>query len=561
MTDKAETQLVSSIVSKAPNKQTPTTPQPRPQTILAGKYSTITETATAIYEAEKDLGELYLTGGAVSMINKTDDRPYIQPLAPTAAQSRFEKNISLVQIAKEGPVNGILTDKMAAAILAAECRSILPKLHTIVEWPFLVVRDGKLESLSPGYNPREGIYVASTQSVEIMSVEEAVQLLKDELLGEFSFLRPSDQSRAIAAILTPALSIGRLIKGFIAPTVFEATHSQTGKGTCVRCIEGVNGEPGTYINQRKGGVGSLDESIDGALVEGRPIIVLDNLRGSLNSPALESILTKDRHKARTPYKSFVNVDTSRFCLFITSNGADFTPDMANRISVVRMRKLQNHKFRGDPEGLIDRHAAANVPRFLGAIHAVIKAWFEAGRPQTKETRHTFLAWCQSLDWIVQNIFGFAPLMDDHEAVRDRLCRPGLGFLRLLSVAVERAEKLGEDLRAQELFNIAEEHQVDIPNANRAVYDDDSKGARIVGRVMARAFGDAMEVKLEEYRVTREQMDATEICHHPTRIYRFERVEDPNWPPPSPQLDRGKSDGAKDHTPPGVSEDETITLTQ
>ena len=273
MTDKTHNHPDASVVSEAlnnPNEPTPTALQQRRQVILAGKYSTITESATAIYEAEKNLGELYLTGGAVSMITKTDDRPYIQPLAPTAAQSRFEKNITLVQIAKEGPVNGILTDKMAAAILAAECRSMLPKLHTIVEWPFLVVRDGKLESLSPGYNAQEGIYVASAQSVETMSVEEAVTLLKDELLGEFSFLRPSDQSRAIAAILTPALSIGRLINGFAAPTVFEATQSQTGKGTCVRCIEGVNGEPGTYINKRTGGVGSLDESIDGALVEGDP---------------------------------------------------------------------------------------------------------------------------------------------------------------------------------------------------------------------------------------------------------------------------------------------------
>ncbi len=511
-------------------------PQPEPRNVMVpGKGSTITEAAKAIYSVEAEKLSMFLTAGAVSVIEQSEGHPLITLLSPSAAQSRFEKHVRLVQPAKEGVAPAILNDRMAAAILAAEPREILPRLNTIVEWPFLVVRDGQLVSLAPGFNPLEGIYVASNRAVETMTTEEAVRLLRDELFGEFLFLRPSDQSRAIAALLTPALMIGRLIPGFVAPTAFEANASQAGKGTCVRCIEGAYGEPGNYVNNRKGGVGSLDESIDGALIEGRPILVLDNLRGSLNSEALESIITKDRHKARTPYRAYVNVDTTRFCFFLTSNGVNFTADMSNRLSIVRLRRRINYVFKTYPEGTIDRHAAANVPRFLGAIHAVIKAWYDAGRHRTDDTRHTFLAWSQSLDWIVQNIFHCAPLMDDHASIRDRLSRPGLGFVRLLCVAVQKVGRLGEQLRAQDLFNITEENQVDIPGVNQMFVDDDRKGARLVGQVLSRAFGNEDQIDVEEYTVLRAQVEADEVCHHACRTYQFDRVAEGNPVPLNPPL--------------------------
>ena len=498
---------------------------------IPGKDASISDSAARIYVQELNHGEMYRYGGAVSIIDRTGHRPTIVPLSSAAAQSRFEKYVNFWVSSKYGESRAILSDRLAGAILESEARQQLPALNTLVDWPFLVVRDGKLVSLSPGYNPIEGIYVTSGKPVESMSLDEAVRMIRDVLLGEFCFLRESDRSRAIAAVLSPAMAIGRLIKGFTAPTAFEASESQTGKGTLVSCIEGANGEDGCYISKRNGGVGSFDESIDGALISGRPILVIDNLRGSLNSESLESIITKARHKARTPYRSYVDVDTTRFCLFITSNGAEFSPDMANRISVVRLRKRKtDFQFSRYPEGLINRHAAANTHRFLGAIHTVIRAWYEKGQPQTDETRHSFLGWAQSMDWIVQTIFKGAPLMDDHVGIRDRLCRPGLGFVRLISVAVEASGKLGEDLRAQDLFNLAEERQVDIPNTTNRFYDDDGKGARQVGRVLARAFGDADKIELEEYTVVRQQMDATEVCHHSTKTYRITRIPEPAAPP-------------------------------
>ena len=43
-------------------------------------------------------------------------------------------------------------------------------------------------------------------------------------------------------------------------------------------------------------------------------------------------------------------------------------------------------------------------------------------------RHHFGEGCQTLDWIVRNIFKAAALMDDHEEAKQRAGNPNLTFL-------------------------------------------------------------------------------------------------------------------------------------
>ena len=161
---------------------------------------------------------------------------------------------------------------------------------------------------------------------------------------------------------------------------------------------------------------------------------------------------------------------------------------------------------------------------LPTIHSVVRAWYDKGQPRTDEGRHSFRMWAQTLDWIVQNIFQSAPLMDDHESLTTRLSRPGLGFVRQLAVKLEAAGRLGQDLRATDLYNLAEETQLEIPGMNPYGYDDESKGARQVGRLMRRAFGEDRQLLLEEYTVEVDDAEPTETSHHTNRTYCFQRTE-------------------------------------
>jgi hypothetical protein len=102
---------------------------------------------------------------------------------------------------------------------------------------------------------------------------------------------PADKSRAIAAILTPALKFGGLLEAHTPLFVVEADDSQAGKGFLLELVQMIYRETASIVTQRQGGVASLDESLAQAMLDGRPFIQLDNVRGHIGSPYFEAILT------------------------------------------------------------------------------------------------------------------------------------------------------------------------------------------------------------------------------------------------------------------------------
>ena len=71
--------------------------------------------------------------------------------------------------------------------------------------------------------------------VPTVPTDEAVRLLL-ELLGDWRWAYPSDQSRAVAALLAPMLRLGLFAGKSLVMPIFmvEADHSQSGKGLLVK---------------------------------------------------------------------------------------------------------------------------------------------------------------------------------------------------------------------------------------------------------------------------------------------------------------------------------------
>jgi hypothetical protein len=99
---------------------------------------------------------------------------------------------------------------------------------------------------------------------------------------------------------------------------------------------------------------------------------------------------------------------------------------------------------------------------MGAIFAVIDESYEKGKPRTNETRHDFREWCQSLDWIVQNIFKEAPLMDGHEEAKERASSPQLTFLRSIALRLNEEDKLDQTISANTIADLCLENSIEIP---------------------------------------------------------------------------------------------------
>jgi hypothetical protein len=352
----------------------------------------------------------------------------------------------------------------AQARLISECPvflDALPRLILVTTCPVLVAGpDGTLRQVT-GYDSGSGVFAGGAPVPDI-PIGEAVQLLQD-MLADFRFASESDHSRALAALITPALLHGGLLRGRAPLDLGEADASQSGKGFRNKLTAAVYNARLAVITQKKGGVGALEESLSRKLLSGASFVSIDNLRGLVDCPALESLATEDSFHCRVPYGDG-EVDPRRIFVMLTSNRAETTKDLSNRSAVVRILKQPaDYVFRTYPSGTILDEIRAHQPRYLGAVFAVVKAWWAAGRQRTSEVRHDFREWTQTLDWICQTIFGTCPIMEGHGETQIRIATPVLCWLRGVALVVKRKGRCGQWLRTSDIIELLEdEPDSDIP---------------------------------------------------------------------------------------------------
>lgn len=461
----------------------------RPILELHGGARSITDCATVIYKRLATSGRYFLRGDRVSLIDRRDGEVCLSNVDPEAMRSIPESYFRIFAWRSNGSGEAVLkpttmSREQAAAVLACkEAYEHLPVLRGLSGCP-LIMDDGRV--IGPGYDPISGIYVTGKVMPEPMPVDKAVSAL-NELLADYDFVSEGDRSRALASLITPALRLGGFLD-LVPADVAEADQSQSGKTLRQKIVAAIYGETPQPVAQRsQGGVGSLDESLASRLYAGRPFIQLDNLRGKVDSPYLESLMTSDRDfPVRIPHRGEVMIDPRRIIILLTSNAAEMTVDMANRSYIIRIRKRpKDYRFRRYPEGNVLDHVRAAQPHYLGAVFAVIGKWIEQGRPQSDEAGHDFRVWARTLDWIVREIFGAAPLMAGHGEAKQRVSNPGLTFMRQIAVAVMAASGEGQGWTAKLIYELAEASDIRVPGLREW---DDQQGPRRVGAVITQVLG-------------------------------------------------------------------------
>src|SRR5207253_3896807 len=116
----------------------------------------------------------------------------------------------------------------------------------------------------------------------------------------------------------------------------------------------------------------------------------------------------------------------------------------------RKRRL-GYKYKAFDDGDLLTHVRRHHGYYLGCVFTVVRTWFEAGKPRTNECRHDFREWSQTLDWIVQKLFGLPPLLDGHREEQERISSPHRNCLRDVAIALEHLTRLDEGLRVGELL--------------------------------------------------------------------------------------------------------------
>lgn len=380
------------------------------------------------------------------------------------------------------------------ALVTDAAREGLPAIRQLVSAPVLVADGEGTQVIGRGYHAHAGgTFVTAGHMPPVVSLEEAKELLLS-LLTDFDFPDGGDASRALASILSPAMKIGGWIEDDFPLDIAEADQSQSGKTYRQKLICAIYREHPSAITQAAGGVGSLDERVSTALIKGRPFISFDNFRGRMDSQILETAIRGLGKVSARALRIESDVDCTPFLWQLSTNGAELTRDLANRSVITRIRKrADDHVFRVYPEGDILAHVRANQPRFLGAVHTILREWVAQGRLMTREARHDFRTWCRVHDWIVQNIFDFPPLLDGHREEQMRTANPKLQWLRDVIHALVTDGHQGTGLTASDLAEAAEEHDLPLPGRRDSTENMEIRVGKLLGRLFREAGGDTIMV--------------------------------------------------------------------
>ena len=516
-----------------------------PEVLLPGGEQRISDTAAELGRLLAATGKYYRRGDAVVRHESSEDATHtLRAVKPAALPSEFEQVARLRKSTrtKKGEdadsVASTCPESTARTILhSRQFRESLPLIRVISPCPVLIERDNDLVEVTH-YDRASGILAFGDQVPE-MDLVEAKHVLA-EVLQDFHFSTAANRSRAMASLLTPALIFGGLLGGRAPVDLGEADKSQGGKGYRNKLTAAVYRQKVTTVVQRKGGNGSLEETFSSVLIQGKSFISFDNLRGKLDSPAIESFMTEDVYIARAPYSDNCEIDPQRVVVMMTSNRAETTVDQMNRSSCVELLKQPpDFPFKRYPEGgdLLD-HVRANQPQFLGAVFAVIRAWHAQGKPRSDETGHDFRRWVQTLDWIVQELLEEAPLMDGHHETQRRIANRNLIWLRSVVLSVKEAGCMDEWLRTGRVLEIiAEAPEVEVPGATTDSDLDDGavrESLRMqLGNKLSRCFQPSPTATFEN--LTVERRETTDEEGRPRKEYRVSRVA-PHAPLKEPRME-------------------------
>ena len=513
--------------------------------LLPDGHVKVADSAEQLYTVLAGSKQFYNRGGQVVEVIDGTYGPELCIVDKIRAISTFERFVGFglrkVKDEQEFVVPCTLREQWAAVLLRADERNLLPTVDSVVSIPILY-RDPTTKSLlvhNNGYNPDTRTFVANPdpkENLPVLTLAEAVDTIKD-LLTDFTFESPSHRSRAIASFLTPAFVFSGLLGGRPPVDVAEADQSQSGKNFRHKLICSVYGETPRPITQRKGGVGGLDESIAEALIRGKPFPQLDNLRGHLDSTFLEAFLTAEKTiGARGFGRAEMEVSVERFCTLITSNDLQFTQDLANRSTIIRIRKKPNNYPWKSYSGLrLDEHVKLHRCRYLAAVYRVVQEWHKQGCQQLHRGHHDFRWWAGRMDWIIENFFpGEAPLLEGHKNAQARAGDSRLGWWQKVAFELEKQGRLGQPLQMLDLRDLCLDAGIQVyrkPGQEWKTFNNDVDELKSLGKHFAPLFAREAEgvLHLDGFKVKKVDTEAERVgngCAYSIKAYVFSRFGAP-----------------------------------
>jgi hypothetical protein len=232
---------------------------------------------------------------------------------------------------------------LAEQILARQTQAPylpFPALEAIVETP--VMRpDGSILD-RPGYDPATRLFYAPQVGMQVCTVpdvpthaqRETALALIEETIGEFPYVSDADHANALALLLTPL--VRPAIKRHVPLALLDAPKPGTGKGLLADVVSLIATGNCAAILAAPEKDEEWDKRITAILLQGRTIICIDNIVGTLQSASLEGVLTAEVHEGRVLGQSTMVKVPNRATWLATGNNIRLGGDLPRRCYRIRL---------------------------------------------------------------------------------------------------------------------------------------------------------------------------------------------------------------------------------
>jgi hypothetical protein len=340
----------------------------------------------------------------------------------------------------------------------------LPAIHRMHPAPVPLINDANsLVLATPGYDPSSGTYVfegplqpqppdpsrplitgpidSGGYYDDSMTLGEAFWTLQD-VHASFPFAdwseeaitpQPGDTLHAYDSVTgdhrsynhsrSLAVHIGAMLSVFAAgcvPSVaqrmgfvYDANMRRSGKTLLAKIV--VAAVHGMFKSQPwREEEESLIKILDSEIIAGSPYICFDNVRGLIESPALESLLTSPIWTGRHLGRSEMFTAENNMVLLITGNNVTLNPDLMERTLWVELFcEDADPQARIDPAFILDDVWLSNIDnrrRILSALWSIVRHWDYAGRPLASgKPRRGFETWGRIIGGMVE-FAGFGDML-------------------------------------------------------------------------------------------------------------------------------------------------------
>ncbi len=267
-----------------------------------------------------------------------------------------------------------------------------------------VVRaNGELELLPEGHDAESATFTAAGSPYPLdMSADEARNVI-GQALAEFPFAEDSGRSKAVSigALLT-VFAGGVMPAGSTRPVFFFFANAEGAGKTTLAKFAGIpygaaaaETAPPDEAEWRK--------ALLTLVVSGRRLLLLDNLKGYLNSPSLEAYTTSGTYSGRILGVSKEFSGEACATVLLTGNRLTISPDMRRRSLTVELfttaLRAEDREF---ARPLDEPELLALRPRLLAAAWALVRSWNDAGRPPATRTNSSFPRWCATIGGMVEH---------------------------------------------------------------------------------------------------------------------------------------------------------------